>query len=130
MKRARHGRLLRSRAGPGAGLLSALVLAACGPRVETHPVGRLPPRAEDAPVGVYVRSEKLPACAWEEIGTVDAEQGWVEDVGRSRVVLAAVRRMGGEAVIVAAPSDAEGDVIRFLDPLCDPSTGGTRTLTP
>jgi hypothetical protein len=110
--------------------VAAALVAGCGPKVRTTSLGTLPARPADAPVNIYARSVNLPSCAWEKVGTVTGEPGWVLDARGTREVRDAVRKMGGDAVIVAEKSDAEGDVVRFLDPLCDPSTGERRPLTP
>jgi hypothetical protein len=96
---------------------------ACSNRgVETHPVTQLPPLPDDAPIYLFVRAEELPECPWETIGSVRAEPGWLDRQDERDAVSAAVRRMGGQAVLLESRDDVEPRVIRFLSPysFCDP----------
>jgi hypothetical protein len=82
----------------------------------------LEPVAEDTRVFLFVRDEELPSCPWEVIGSIEAEDGWLERQATRDAVSEAVRRMGGEAVIAETREDRQVQVIRFLDPfsICDP----------
>ena len=106
-------------------LLPLLFIASlgCGSRsVETHAMAGLDPLPEDAPVYLFVRNEELPGCPWETIGSVTADEGWLDREDERDAVSYAVRRMGGQAVLIESRGDTEVTVIRFLDPysLCDP----------
>ena len=106
-------------------LLPLLLLAGigCGSSgVTTHPMAELDPMPDEAPVYLFIRTEELPDCPWETIGSVTAVEGWLATQHERDDVSTAVRRMGGQAVILESREDTEATVIRFLDPysLCDP----------
>jgi len=73
-----------------------------------------------------VREETPPACPWEVVGSVVADQGWLDREADRKDVEEAVRTMGGQGVLLLEREDAEADVVRFLDPIsiCDPATAG------
>lgn len=102
-----------------------LVVLGCagGSAIESRPLAELEPASADAPVYLFVRTEGVPACPWEVIGSIGAEEDdWLEHQGQRDQVSEAVRRMGGQAVLVSKRGDAQIQVIRFLDPysICDP----------
>ena len=103
-------------------VLSLLLGSCSGASVVSRPMARLEPVSEEAPVYLFVREDELPSCPWEVIGSVEADEDWLEHQARRDAVSEAVRRMGGQAVIVDARDDLQLQVIRFLDPfsICDP----------
>lgn len=101
-----------------------LVLFGCagGSSIESRPLAELEPVPADSPVYLFVRAEAVPACPWEVIGSIEAEDDWLEDQRERDEVSEAVRRMGGQAVLAGERDDVRIQVIRFLDPysICDP----------
>ena len=112
-------------AGRAVAATLALAGLACGPSVRSEPMVDVPSREEGAEVLLFVRDEKIPLCPWEILGTVSGERGWVETEGGRRKAEDAARRMGGQALLLATRTDAEAQVVRFLDPysICDPVAG-------
>lgn len=106
------------------GLLPVLFAAAsiaCGPTVETVETAQVIERDEDAEVLVYVReSNGIPSCPWEILGTVEVDDGWVDDEGELRRVKRAAAGLGGHAVLAETAADDSVRVVRFFDPLCNP----------
>ncbi len=107
------------------GLLTLLLISGigCGSSgVKTQAMVELDPMPDDSPVYLFVRSEELPSCPWETIGSISTEEGWLAAQDERDEVSAAVRRMGGQAVLLESREETEVTVIRFLDPysLCDP----------
>jgi hypothetical protein len=104
-------------------LLLALLACAGGSSIESRPLVEIEPAPADSPVYLFVRAEGLPACPWEVIGFIETEQeDWLEHQDRRDEVSEAVRRMGGQAVLVNERDEVQIQVIRFLDPysICDP----------
>ena len=106
-------------------LLPLLVIGGIGcssSGVETHAIAQLDPMPDDEPVYLFVRTEEVPECPWETIGSISTDEGWLAAQDERDEVSAAVRRMGGQAVLLESREDTEVTVIRFLDPysLCDP----------
>jgi len=93
----------------------------CGPKVEAVDTARVAEREADAEVLVFVReSNGIPSCPWEILGTIEVDDGWVEDEGDLRDVKRAAARLGGHAVFAETAADDHVRVLRFFDPLCNP----------
>ena len=104
-------------------LLLVLLGCAGGSSIESRPLAELEPASADSPVYLFVRAEAVPACPWEVIGSLEVEEtDWLAHQGQRDDVSEAVRRMGGQAVLVNERDDVQIQVIRFLDPysICDP----------
>ena len=104
-------------------LLLVLLGCAGGSSIESRPLAELEPVRADSPVYLFVRAEAVPACPWEVIGFIEAEQkDWLAHQDRRDEVSDAARTMGGQAVLVSERDDEQIEVIRFLDPysICDP----------
>lgn len=100
---------------------SLLLLAACGPKVQTVDTAQAREREDDAEVLVFVRdTDGIPQCPWEVLGTIEVDEGWTADDGDRAKVKKAAARMGGHAVMVESSAAAEAKVLRFFDPLCNP----------
>ncbi|MEJ2482021.1 MAG: hypothetical protein P8049_02600 [Gemmatimonadota bacterium] len=106
-------------------LVSLLLIGGigCGSSgVKSQAMAELEPIPDDEPVYLFVRTEELPGCPWETIGSIAAQEGWLEAQDERDAVSSAARRMGGQAVLLESREETEVTVIRFLDPfsLCDP----------
>jgi len=94
-----------------------------GSSIESRSLAELEPASTDSPVYLFVRAEAVPACPWEVIGFIEAEdENWLAHQGQRDEVSEAARGMGGQAVLVRERDDVQIEVIRFLDPysICDP----------
>lgn len=100
----------------------------CGGRqIEVHPLVQLQPRPAQSAVYLFVREEAPPACPWEVVGSIVADQGWLNREADREDVEQAVRTMGGQGVLLVHRDDSDAHVIRFLDPIsiCDPAPSGS-----
>lgn len=116
-------------------LLAALLVAGCGPRVQSARFGETPaPRPATQPIQVF--STKLPECPFEELALVRVEKrhGFTSLQAMLDAMRHRAREMGGDAVVgvghttgvdagvaggTATTTDGiAGTVIRFTDAAC------------
>ena len=107
-------------------LLAVLMLAACGPKVESMTRVELDPLPKDYEVKVF--ADELPQCPYEEVGIIaskelDATLDRARKMGADGVigtVLAEEGRPAADAAICGTPNCVQYNTvaIRFTDPGC------------